>query len=236
VSENQVGIVRRRTLTGEVADILCRRIREQRLAAGAFLGTETELLKEFGVSRTVLREAINQLRGLGVVSSRQKLGLCVANGDFFDTLSKALAPLTASAESWPEICHLRFVLEVGSVPLAVERATPEQIERMRQLADEMLSMFKQHSATGKLEPLRIAEREIEFHQLVLDAAGGEYASRFHQLLVEYFHAAYGQGPHSGPPNLKDMQDHVRLVKAFAERNPGKAVAILVDHIRPMLTP
>jgi len=226
--------MRRKTLSRDMADELCREIRRNRLEPGTSLGTEADLAKRFGVSRTVVREAIGNLRGLGVVTSRQGFGLSVADGDTMDTLSKAFVPLVAGAKHWPDLCHLRFVLEVGSVTLAVERATDPQIARMRQLAAEMLKLVRKR--TGNSADLRrqIADREIEFHQLVFDAANGRIASQFHQILVGYFDEAYGQGPHSGPPNGKDMQDHVKLVDAFAARDVVKAVLIMTDHIRSML--
>jgi len=225
---------RRNTLSHDMADELCLEIRRQRLGPGSPLGTEADLAERFGVSRTVVREAIGNLRGLGVVTSRQGFGLSVADGNVMDTVSKAFVPLVASAKHWPELCHLRFVLEVGSVPLAVARATDEQRARMRELADEMLRLVRRR--TGDSADLRrqIADREIAFHQIIFDAAGGRLTSQFHQILVGYFDEAYGQGPHSAPPRVKDMQDHVRLVDAFAARDVAAAVEIMADHIQPML--
>lgn len=225
---------RRNTLSHDMADVLCREIRQRRLGPGSPLGTEADLAERFGVSRTVVREAIGNLRGLGVVTSRQGFGLSVADGDVMDTVSKAFVPLVAGAKHWPDLCHMRFVLEVGSVPLAVARATIGQIARMRELADEMLKLVRRRTGDSAELRRQIADCEIAFHQIVLDAAGGRLTSQFHQLLVGYFDEAYGQGPHSEPPRVKDMQDHVRMVEAFAARDVAAAVEIMSDHIQPML--
>jgi DNA-binding FadR family transcriptional regulator len=181
-----------------------------------------------------VREAIGNLRGLGVVTSRQGYGLSVADGNVMDTVSKAFVPLAASTKHWPDLCHFRYVLEVGSVPLAVVRASHEQMARMRELADEMLKLVRKRTGDAAELSRQIAEREIAFHQIVLDAAGGRLTSQFHQILVGYFDEAYGQGPHSAAPRVKDMQDHVRLVDAFAARDIAAAVEIMSDHIQPML--
>lgn len=224
----------RRTLSRDLADQLCGEIRNQRLVPGTPLGTEADLAKRFGVSRTVVREAIGNLQGLGVVTSRQGFGLSVANANVSDTLAKAFVPLVASGLHWPELCHLRFVLEVGSVPLAVERATEAQIDRMRQLSDEMLKLVRKRSGNSAEVTAHIAAREIKFHDLVFEAAGSGLTGDFHKVLVGYFDEAYGQGPHRQPPNVRDMQDHARFVEAFAARDATRAVAILTEHIRPML--
>lgn len=225
---------RRNTLSHDMADELCREIRRQRLGPGSPLGTEADLAERFGVSRTVVREAIGNLRGLGVVTSRQGFGLSVADGDVMDTVSKAFVPLVAGTKRWPDLCHLRYVLEVGSVPLAVARATVEQVERLRELADEMLKLVRKRRGDSSELRRQIAEREIAFHQVVFDAAGGRLTSQFHQILVGYFDEVYGHGPHSAPPNVKDMQDHAKLVDAFAARDVAAAVEIMADHIQPML--
>jgi GntR family transcriptional regulator, transcriptional repressor for pyruvate dehydrogenase complex len=227
--------VNRNVLSKEVADQLRARIREQRLAPESNLGTEAELAEEFGVSRTVIREAVGQLRGLGMVTSRQGRGLCVASVDMIDTLSKTLVPMLGDQSNWPELCHLRFVLEVGSLPLAVERATDDQIKRMHRLAKEMLKMVQKPDRGPKALERFVAQREIDFHQLIFNAAGSALAGRFHSILVEYFFESYGPGMHGTPPTLKDMQDHVKLSQAIEERDIGSAYVILIDHIRNILS-
>jgi DNA-binding FadR family transcriptional regulator len=226
----------RGTLSGEIADQLCRHIRRKRLGPGERLGTEGELAAQFGVSRTVIREAVGHLRGLGVVTSRQGLGLSVASNDVVGTLEKVLAPLAAGGAHWKELCHLRFVLEVGSLPLAVERATPGQIGRMRQLAGDMLALVKDRSLSPQELNKPVTEKEIEFHQLIFEAAGSDFAGRFHGLLLEFFDETGPLGPHSDPPGLKGMQEHVKLVTAIAARDVNRATAILVEHLRHFLVP
>ena len=199
------------------------------------MGTEAELSEQFGVSRTVVREAVGQLRGLGLVTSRRGLGLCVASVDVIDTMSRTLAPTLADESTWPDVCHIRFVLEVGSLPLAVERATADQIANMRRLATEMFEMLESPDRPVRAVEEYVAEREIRFHQQVFDAAGSEFASRFHVVLVEYFHESYGPGPHSTPAVLKDMEDHVKLTEAIADGDVCRAHLTLVDHIRHTVT-
>ena len=121
-----------KTMSAELADQLCERIRNNRLAPGDRLGTEADLADQFGVSRTVVREAIGSLRGLGVVTGRQGLGLCVGEGDNFSSvLRKALVPQVASPEGWRELQQLRAVIEIGSIALAVEMITAEEIVRLQ---------------------------------------------------------------------------------------------------------
>ncbi len=222
------------TLSSRLAEELCREIRRQRLSPGAPLGTEADLAVRFGVSRTVVREAIGNLRGLGVVTSRQGIGLSVGVGDPIDTLAKAFVPMAAGKENLAELGHLRFVLEIGSVPLAVVRATSLQIDRMRALAEQMLGLVQQRSVNPLQLELELNRDEIEFHQLVFDAAGGRLASEFHRVLVEYFNDAFGHGPHNLPPVIQGMEEHLDLVAAFATRDAGRAIRTLTQHLLPIV--
>lgn len=226
----------RRTLSAQIAESICEQIRAKRLTAGASLGTEADLAEEFDVSRTVVREAIGHLRGLGVVASRPGCGLTVVDGDIIATLSMAFAPHLGSHAGRSELGHLRYVLEIGSIPLAVERATPEIIEAMRLIATEMHDIISRSDGNLTEEALpEILPREIQFHELIFKAAGGEFAQRFHSLLADYFHDAYQhQRAFPIPGVLDEMTEHLQLVEAIVRRDVGEAIAILRHHLQPLL--
>ena len=68
---------RPRTLGLALVEALGDRIREGRLATGDKLPTESEIMAEFGVSRTVVREAISKLQASGLVETRHGIGTFV---------------------------------------------------------------------------------------------------------------------------------------------------------------
>ena len=70
-------IRRPRNLALTVVDVLADRIRDGRLAPGAKLATESALMAEFGVSRTVVREAISKLQAAGAGQTRHGIGTFV---------------------------------------------------------------------------------------------------------------------------------------------------------------
>jgi len=220
-----------RTLSAELADRLCERIRNDRLAPGTRLGTEAELGEEFGVSRQVVREAIGCLRGLGVVTGRQRLGLFVAEGDIRGVLEKALSPQAADEEGWCELRQLRAVIELGSLPLAVERASQEQISRLASLAAEMRKLMKSYDTDPAGVRNAFNAKDIQFHQTVLEAAHGDLARRFHDVLVGYFRVDEVCG---APPTLGIVREHERIARAFANRDTAAAVQLLTEHLRPLL--
>jgi GntR family transcriptional regulator, transcriptional repressor for pyruvate dehydrogenase complex len=226
----------RGTLSAKVAEAIYQRIRQQRLASGAIIGTEAELAEQFGVSRTVIREAVGSLRGLGIVSSRQGRGLCVARGDVIDTMAKAFAPLVTDERNWAEICHLRYVLEIGSLPLVIEKATEEGVCEFRDLAAEMLKLVSENLASQQAICRAVSQREVRFHQLLLTTAGSQLTTRFHRLLFEYFYKAYSKGPFAPVTTVARMQQHVDLTDAIEAQDLSRAIGILGQHIDLNLLP
>ncbi|WP_339733298.1 FCD domain-containing protein [uncultured Gimesia sp.] len=221
-----------KTLSAELADHLCERIRNDRLAPGARLGTEADLADQFGVSRTVVREAIGSLRGLGVVTGRQGLGLCVAEANNFSSvLRKALVPQVASPEGWRELQQLRAVIEIGSIALTVELISAEEIVRLQTIVAEMKRVMKNLNRDPAGTSKAYKELDYLFHQTILNASHGKFMQQFHGVLLDYFHAGdlYGRSPAE-----KGLREHELIANAIADRDIDQATKFLTEHLRPQL--
>ncbi|MDQ1006692.1 GntR family transcriptional repressor for pyruvate dehydrogenase complex [Streptomyces sp. V4I23] len=120
-------------LADQVAAMLSEEIESGRLAEGDKLPTEVELVKQLGVSRTVVREAVSRLRNAGLVEPRQGLGVFV--------MPRRTRPLDLEAESADtkskvlQIVEVRRAMEGEAAHLAAARATPGDVARMRQALD-----------------------------------------------------------------------------------------------------
>ncbi|MFC5800060.1 FadR/GntR family transcriptional regulator [Streptomyces formicae] len=123
-------------LADQVAAILAEEIESGRLAEGDKLPTEVALVKQLGVSRTVVREAVSRLRNAGLVEPRQGLGVFV--------LPRRTRPLDLEADTVGatdtkakvlQIVEVRRAMEGEAASLAATRAAPDDIARMRQALD-----------------------------------------------------------------------------------------------------
>ncbi|WP_159500588.1 GntR family transcriptional regulator [Microbacterium sp. 18062] len=130
-----------------VYDNLRERILTLDLTPGTRL-TESLLAKEFDLSPTPVRDALGRLCQDGLVE--------VASGRGY-----TVAPL--SVADIADICDLRFVIESGAIRLACERATPEGLERLRELS----------ALTGDSEasPLELIARNQDFHVAIAALTG-----------------------------------------------------------------
>ncbi|WP_140637334.1 FadR/GntR family transcriptional regulator [Methylibium rhizosphaerae] len=119
-----------RSLALELVDALGDRIRDGTLAAGDKLPTEAEIMGEFGVSRTVVREAISKLQASGLVQTRHGIGTFVVGlGD--------AAPFRVSPEQLATLrdvialLELRIGIETEAAGLAALRRTEQNLIYMR---------------------------------------------------------------------------------------------------------
>lgn len=119
-----------RGLTHALVDELTARVRDGRLAPGDKLPTEAEIMREFGVSRTVVREAISKLQASGLMQTRHGIGT------FVNALSDA-APFRIGAEQLATlndviaVLELRIGLEAEAAALAAVRRTDANLQSLR---------------------------------------------------------------------------------------------------------
>ncbi len=117
----------RPNLASDAATALATSIRSGALQPGDRLPSETELARQLGVSRPVVREAIAYLKADGIVESRRGLGLFVNQQD---SLRLRRAEIAASEQSILQFLEFRLGLEVEAAQLASLRHTSEDLARM----------------------------------------------------------------------------------------------------------
>jgi GntR family transcriptional regulator, transcriptional repressor for pyruvate dehydrogenase complex len=117
-------------LSDRLALLLSRQIDSGALRPGDRLPTEQQLALAHGVSRTVVREAVHQLRSRELVRSRQGSGVYVAPPPLNQPL--AFDPrVLESVQSVVHVVEVRRVLEGEMAALAAERATRAQVAALR---------------------------------------------------------------------------------------------------------
>jgi GntR family transcriptional repressor for pyruvate dehydrogenase complex len=115
-----------------VADRLQERIIRERIAIGGKLPTEPELMENFGVSRTVIREATALLVSRGIVEVRPRRGLTVRAPDGHGLADSLVAQLRMSQVSLPQLLQVRVTLESAISRLAAENRDDKDLDSLRQ--------------------------------------------------------------------------------------------------------
>jgi GntR family transcriptional repressor for pyruvate dehydrogenase complex len=145
---------------------------------GFRLPPERELSEAFGVSRTVVREAVKALEARGVLESTTGSGVSVRLADF-NMVSQSLQTymqLSNRVDFEIRLNEVRRVLEVEMVALAASRITPEQRIQLRQICKQM----REGQNTAK----QMAELDFRLHVSLAEATQNDL---FKVLLAPLIH-------------------------------------------------
>jgi len=139
----------RRRIHEDVAQQLRDAILDGRFPAGRKLPPERELVEEFRVNRTSVREAIKVLEGLGLVSVRQGDGATVQ--PLIDASLEVLAPMIfhggrVDTGLLLELAEVFTPLLFEMARLAIERCHAQQLRALRQLRDQIADATRAREA------------------------------------------------------------------------------------------
>ena len=152
----------REKLSTRVAAALRSRVLSGEIPPGRRLPTEAQLTEAYGVSRTVIREAIATLAADGLVRARQGAGVFVSDhpASTFGALATEIGSRVSSAL---DVLEVRLAIEVESAALAAARRNPAQLARIEEQFFEFEFLLRQGEPTGPAD--------FAFHCAIAAATG-----------------------------------------------------------------
>ena len=193
------------------------------LAAGQVLRAE-ELGERFGVSRTVVREAVRVLESMGMVHSRRRVGVTVAPRERWNVHDPRIVRWRLDgpdrAAQLRSLSELRRGVEPVAAALAADRATPQQCGELTGAVMEMAV----HGRAGDLEAYLAAD--IRFHRALLAASGNEMLAALDQTVAEVL---AGRTRHDLMPPVPEpaaIRLHADVAEAVRAGDAGAAEAAM----------
>jgi GntR family transcriptional repressor for pyruvate dehydrogenase complex len=173
------------SLAARVIGALHDKIRSGTLPPGARLPTEHAMAQHFGVSRTVIREAIAGLKAEGMVETRQGSGAYVRRsapqGPAMGTGFR-IDPLTREAvQNLLSVIEVRRAIEAEIAALAAARRTQVQLDEIR----HTLAQIETAAAQGGDG----VDEDVAFHRAIARATGNPYWSGMVDMFVGQLRAA-----------------------------------------------
>lgn len=215
------------SLTHELVTQLTELIANGSLKPGDKLPTESSLMKEYGVSRTVVREAISRLQAAGLAETKHGVGTFVLAGSNGAPLILDAAELN-TLEDVIEILELRISLEVESAALAAERRSESQLKDLKSTLDALLSNDPRMDEGAKLDFI--------FHSLIAKASGNRY---FIDILNQFGNVIIPRNRIKGAALSESSQqaylsrvnmEHEDIYLAIARQDPSAARAAMRLHL------
>lgn len=214
-----------RSLPVQVARGVAQRILAGRYPPGETIPIESALAAEFGVSRSVLREAVKLLAAKGLLDTRPKRGTVVrAEADWSHLDPELLtwrAELGVGADFARHLAEVRRLFESEAAALAARRASPEQRLRIDAAVQAM------ETAAG-LDAQVAAD--LAFHRAVLEAAGNPLLLSLGGAVWGALAQSFAVGGRDQTRWLATLPRHRRVAEAITAGEPEAARVAMLDII------
>jgi len=174
---------------------------------------EAELAHQLHVSRTPLREALNRLVMEGIVAFRPNRGFYIPHLEVGEVFA---------------LYEFRCALEAAAVRLACQRATPDDLGEVER--------FVRSSAAADDDGLGVhfLRLDEEFHERLARLSGNNEFLRALQNVNSRIHfVRWIDIQHGG--RAQTQKEHMKIVRAIRNRDEGKAVELIENHISRRLS-
>lgn len=216
----------RRPLYTQVADSISAMIAESELKPGDELPSEAELCARAGVSRVVVRGALAQLAGAGLIkiSNGRKPQVMSMDSDVLTTsLSHGLA---TSQFTVSKVLEVRTSIETGTAALAAQKSSDNMNQRLLALCNQM------EKAVG--DPESFAELDYRFHLAIAEATDNPLYVYIVKSLRDIIKSSVTAGrlaQSSQRDQNRILSDHHAIQRAIASGSAKAAVDAMQDHFR-----
>lgn len=216
----------RRMKAPNLAELVARQfndwIVERELGPGDPLPSEAQLIRKFGVARSVIREALVRLRALGVIEVRHGHGTFVADLPT-GLLQSRIRRFSRDREAYlAHVLEMREIIETAIAELAAKRRTEEDIRRLKGALEAVRAVIASGGAP--------AEEDELFHVYLAQASGNP---ALEQLLVGLFQVlgSYRHKIWELDDTQKLSTQKQELLEAVAAGDSALARQIMEAHLR-----
>lgn len=175
--------------------------KEKDLKHGDPIPKELEFAEVFGVSRTVVREALLRLRTLGLIESKKHKGMILTEPDIINNFERILDPSLLGMGIMKNLFELRLILEMGMADFLFERKTQQDLDELEEIvvAEEQNEGNRDHFSL---------EKEIAFHGKLYQMSDNKTLQGFQNSLLPVFEYVHLKNK---PEDFKYRYSHGRFV-------------------------
>jgi GntR family transcriptional repressor for pyruvate dehydrogenase complex len=214
--------IKRSRLSDEVANQIKNLISEGKLKPGDRLPPERELIKQFGVSRPSLREALNSLVVMGfleIKQSKRTFVKSVASERMEDPLSFLIKTDTQKIF---DLIEVRKAMEVWGASQAAQRATEEDIKRLESIIQEMEKAIEEGRDWDK--------EDADFHLAIAQATHNMVQTHIMSTMYDLLRESVAKVFTDKTKMKKLFQQHSRILNAIKNHSPEKARERTLEHL------
>jgi DNA-binding FadR family transcriptional regulator len=219
-------IIQRRKLSDEVRRRLLDMIESGELPPGSAMPSERELMARYRVGRPAVREAMQSLETMQLVSirhgERARVVPLTPRSMLAQMHHTTRHLLATSPETRKHLEAARQMFETGMVRRAAEAATEVDLDRLRNVLVEMQAEVS--------NPARFVAADIRFHNVLAEMSGNPIIHAVSEAMLQWlfeFHHELVRFP--GHEDVT-LADHQEIYERVAERDPDGAERAMINHL------
>lgn len=216
----QIERAQKKLLGNQIEEALLEYICQDDIEIGSKLPNEFDLAEKFSVGRSTIREAVKSLVTKGVLEVRRGSGTYVVSKQLLEDDPLGLSKLEDKYKLALELVDVRLMLEPEIAARAAEYADDAQIERIRQLCDEV----EERILSGKNH----MAKDIEFHKAIANCS----QNRVVEMLIPIINSAITTFVNLTYRKLKDetILTHRAITEAISDHDSTGARSAMVMHL------
>jgi GntR family transcriptional repressor for pyruvate dehydrogenase complex len=194
------------------------------MRAGEKLPSEFALCDQFGASRTVVREAIQQLKARGVVDTLNGKGSYIAEGrlDHFQDSLELYSSRAGNVQDWMDLLAMRSLIEVECAREIAESEDRSKIEGVKLTLERMMESREDLTA--------FAEADIEFHHAIVAASSNRIYIAVWKSLRE-MSLRFALDTYRSIGQVEDnFKEHETIYQAILNHKADEATRAMKDHL------
>lgn len=220
----EVKPIKKTSTAAKVFETLYEMIASGQFQRGQKLPSQEELARQLGVSRNTLREAMNKLYAMGLLSSRQGVGTVVESPDPAEYLSTLDGRFLLDSLSVREFIEARISIERTAVRLAVARTDGHDIKRLKRIIDGQKQAFENGDVAG------FTRKDAAFHLALTQMSGNRVLMKFLQTIQDMLHRFIGEVSQLPGAINNAIGFHLRVAEAIAKKDADRAEHEIVSHL------
>lgn len=224
--EDEDRIVRRK-LSDQVLDRLRAMIVGGELAPGDVVPSERDLMARFGVGRPAVREALQSLHQMGLITithgERSRVNALSADSVLRQADEVARVFLAASAENLEHLKQARRMFEVGMIEAGVPCAGEDDITELRAILDrQRAALNEDHRA--------FVRADMAFHGRIARLSGNPLLGALSDAMLGWLFQHHSELLHWSGKETVTLAEHAEILDRIAARDAPGAAAAMRAHL------
>ena len=209
----------KKNVVNDVFERLRQKLTDGNWTPGSRLPSEQELCNMLNVSRVSVRSAVQRLRDLGVVITRQGSGSYISEDFTPQSLNNRLHPvMNLSKEEFHDMMVFRQTVEFKCMELAVIHATTEDVLALEQALNRML--------VNKNDYKKYSEADFDFHLAIAKASQNKVFYNVMLSIKDSYYYYLEELNRALGITLESVDTHIKVYLAMKNRDAATAVQIL----------